>query len=194
MPTSSVNRVLNVPSDWQPTAKHTSVTLWSPRRSSIIARSIRRVIRYPYGDSPYARLNSRLRCPADMWAPRASASTSSGWAYSRSIRSRTRRSRTRSRRSCVAPLLTRPIVPRTHMPTPLPSSRAHVGREVLPGEGGARADQVGGRALEDDAAAVVPGTGAEVHDPVGVRHHGLVVLDDHDRLAAVDEPVEQPQQ
>ena len=45
MPTSSVKRVLNVPSDWQPTAKQTSVTLMSPRRSSAIARSIRRVIR-----------------------------------------------------------------------------------------------------------------------------------------------------
>src|SRR4029079_5879627 len=61
-----------------------------------MARSIRRVIRYEYGGSPYARLNSRLRWPADMWTPRARASTSSGSAYSRSIRSRTRRSRTRS--------------------------------------------------------------------------------------------------
>ena len=37
-----------------------------------------------------------------MCAPRASASTSSGCAYSRSIRSRTRRSRARSRRCCAA--------------------------------------------------------------------------------------------
>src|SRR5215472_11885601 len=44
-PTSSVKRVLKVPSDEQPTAKQTSVTLRSPRRSSAIARSIRRVIR-----------------------------------------------------------------------------------------------------------------------------------------------------
>jgi hypothetical protein len=55
-------------------------------------------------------------------------------------------------------------------------------------------DQVGGRALEDDRAAVVTGAGAEVDDPVGVRHHRLVVLDDDDRLARVDEPVEQPEQ
>ena len=34
--------------------------------------------------------------PADMFTPRASASTSSGCAYSRSIRSRTRRSNARS--------------------------------------------------------------------------------------------------
>src|SRR5580700_3831114 len=52
IPTSSVNLVLKVPSDEQPTSKQTSVTLRSPRRSSAIARSIRRVIRYPYGDSP----------------------------------------------------------------------------------------------------------------------------------------------
>ena len=45
MPTSSVNRVLKVPSDEQPTAKQTSVTLRSPRRSRAIARPMRRVIR-----------------------------------------------------------------------------------------------------------------------------------------------------
>ncbi|MDT5389119.1 MAG: hypothetical protein QOE04_2760 [Mycobacterium sp.] len=45
MPTNSVKRVLNVPSDEQPTAKQTSVTLRSPRRSSAIARSMRRVIK-----------------------------------------------------------------------------------------------------------------------------------------------------
>lgn len=37
-------------------------------------------------------------------------------------------------------------------------------------------------------------TGAEVDDPVGVRHDGLVVLDDDDRLAGVDESVEQTEQ
>src|SRR5205823_11417680 len=45
VPTSSVNLVLKVPSDEQPTWKQTSVTLRSPRRSSAIARSMRRVIR-----------------------------------------------------------------------------------------------------------------------------------------------------
>ncbi len=44
-PTSSVKRLLKVPSDAQPTSKQTSVTLRSPRRSSAIARSMRRVIR-----------------------------------------------------------------------------------------------------------------------------------------------------
>ena len=48
-----------------------------------------------------------------MCAPRASASTSSGCAYSRSIRSRTRRSRARSRRCCSSAglLVTCAIVP-----------------------------------------------------------------------------------
>src|SRR6185295_13258557 len=125
-----------------------------------------------------------------MCAPRASASTSSGWAYSRSIRSRTRRSRARSLRSCVAAglLLTYEIVPRASR------SRADVRREVLAGERGAGGDEVGGRALEDDPAAVVAGAGTEVDDPVGVRHDRLVVLDDDHRLAGVDEPVEQAEQ
>jgi hypothetical protein len=65
---------------------------------------------------------------------------------------------------------------------------------VLAGEGGAGGHDVGGRALEDDPAAVVAGTGAEVDDPVGVRHDGQVVLDDDDRLAGVDEAVEQAEQ
>jgi hypothetical protein len=40
-----VKRLLKVPSDEQPTAKQTSVTLRPPRRSSAIARSMRHVIR-----------------------------------------------------------------------------------------------------------------------------------------------------
>src|SRR5664280_212823 len=75
-----------------------------------------------------------------------------------------------------------------------PRSGADVGREVLAGEGGAGGDEVGGCALEDDPATVVAGAGAEVDDPVGVRHDRLVVRDDDDRLAGVDEPVEQAEQ
>jgi hypothetical protein len=60
----------------------------------------------------------------------------------------------------------------------MPRSGADVGREVFTGEGGASGDKVGRGALEDDAPAVVAGAGAEVDDPVGVRHHRLVVLDD----------------
>src|SRR5688500_13540596 len=75
-----------------------------------------------------------------------------------------------------------------------PISAADVGREVLAGERGAGGDEVGGGALEDDPAAVVAGAGAEVDDPVGVRHDRLVVLDHDHRLAGVDEPVEQAEQ
>ena len=45
MPTNSVKRVLKVPSEEQPTAKQTSVTLRSPVRSRAMARSMRRVMR-----------------------------------------------------------------------------------------------------------------------------------------------------
>src|SRR6266436_8582104 len=134
-----------------------------------------------------------------MCAPRASASTSSGCAYSRSIRSRTRRSRARSLRRCAA-AGARIQRESKHMRELLsrgprgPRSGADVGREVLAGEGGAGGDEVGGRALEDDPAAVVAGAGAEVDDPVGVRHDRLVMLDDDDRLAGVNEPVEQTEQ
>jgi len=65
---------------------------------------------------------------------------------------------------------------------------------VLAGEGGAGGDEVSWGALEDDPAAVVAGAGTEVDDPVGVRHDRLVMLDDDDRLAGVDEPVEQAEQ
>ena len=40
-----VKRVVKVPSDEQPTSKQTSVTERSPRRSKVMARSMRRVIR-----------------------------------------------------------------------------------------------------------------------------------------------------
>jgi hypothetical protein len=61
---------------------------------------------------------------------------------------------------------------------------------MLARERGARGDEVGRCALEHDAAAVVTGAGGEVDDPVGVRHDCLVMLDDDDRLAGVDEPIE----
>ena len=60
-----------------------------------------------------------------MCTPRASASTSSGCAYSRSIRSRTRRSSARSRRCCASAdvLVTSRIVPQStgQEPNPYPS-------------------------------------------------------------------------
>ena len=65
---------------------------------------------------------------------------------------------------------------------------------MLAGQGGAGGDKIGGGALEDDLAAVVAGAGAEVDDPVGVRHDRLVMLDDNHGLAGVDEPVQQVEQ
>src|SRR4051794_18501647 len=62
------------------------------------------------------------------------------------------------------------------------------------GERGAGGDELGGGAGEDDLTAVVAGSRAEVDDPVRVRHHGLVVFDDDDRVAVVDEAVEQGEQ
>jgi hypothetical protein len=62
---------------------------------------------------------------------------------------------------------------------------------MLSGNCGFTGYQVSGGTREDDPAAVVSGAGAEVDDPVGVGHNRLVVLDGDDRLAVVDEPVEQ---
>ena len=72
--------------------------------------------------------------------------------------------------------------------------RAHVRGEVLAGKRPAARDEIGGRALEHNATTVVTGAGAEIDEPVHVRHHRLVVLDDDHRLARVDEPVEQAEQ
>src|SRR5690349_7989943 len=84
--------------------------------------------------------------------------------------------------------------PTPRSPARRTASGPDVRSEVLAGEGGAGGDEVGRRALEDDATAVVAGPGTEVDDPVGVGHDRLVVLDDDDRLARLDQPVEQAEQ
>src|SRR5215472_10062982 len=71
---------------------------------------------------------------------------------------------------------------------------AHVVREVLAGQRIPRSDQVARQTLEHDPPAVVAGAGAEVDDPVGVRHHREVVLDDDHRLSRIHQSVEQPEQ
>ena len=68
--------------------------------------------------------------------------------------------------------------------------QTYVFSEVPAGEGGAVGDEVCRCALEHHPATVMPGSGAEVDDPVGVGHHGLVVLDHNDRRARIHEPVE----
>src|ERR1700730_18534310 len=129
-----------------------------------------------------------------MYALRASASTSSGCAYSRSIRSRTRRSRARSLRRCAATgvLATEEIVPDTTVSPCVREALVRCRRRARGARrGGWSGGEVGGCALVDDLAAVMAGAGAEIDDPVGVRHDRLVVLDDDDRLAGIDEPGEQ---
>ncbi len=71
---------------------------------------------------------------------------------------------------------------------------ADVGREVLAGEGGAGIYECPRCSLKDDPAAIMTCGRPHINDPVGVRHDRLVVLDDDDRLAGVDEPVEQAEQ
>jgi hypothetical protein len=70
----------------------------------------------------------------------------------------------------------------------------HERRQVLAGQRGPRSHQLGRRAFEHHPPAVVAGAGAEVDDPVGVGHHGLVVLDHDHRFAAVHQPVQQAKQ
>src|SRR6478609_2332190 len=74
-------------------------------------------------------------------------------------------------------------------------SHSDVRRQVLTGECLLlRSHELGRGSFEDDLAAVVPGAGAEVDDPVTVRHHRLVVLDHDHGLPAVDQAVEQAEQ
>jgi hypothetical protein len=65
---------------------------------------------------------------------------------------------------------------------------------VLAGQRRPRRHEVGRGAFEHDPPAVVARARPEVDEPVGVRHHRLVMLDHDDRLAGVDQPVQQPEQ
>ena len=67
-------------------------------------------------------------------------------------------------------------------------------RQVLPGRrGGSRRDRLR-RPGNDDLAAAVASLRAQIHDPVGRLDHVQIVLDDQDRVAAVDQPVEDLQE
>ncbi len=54
IPTSSVKRVLKVPSDEQPTTEQTSVTLRSPRRKVAVRRLAPEAVNFRHRDAPYA--------------------------------------------------------------------------------------------------------------------------------------------
>ena len=77
-------------------------------------------------------------------------------------------------------------------PSMITVAAVHERRQVLAGQRRPLRHQLRRRPLEHDPSAVVTGAGAQVDDPVGVRHHRLVVLDDDYRLASVDEPVSRP--
>src|SRR5690606_7189898 len=66
---------------------------------------------------------------------------------------------------------------------------AHVADELAddPPRWRAGARELAGRALGDDAAAVLAALGPELHEVVRAREHVRVVLDHHDRVAALDE-------
>jgi hypothetical protein len=83
--------------------------------------------------------------------------------------------------------------PRTCLLMRGPRSGLYVGREVLAREGGAVGDEVGGCALEDDPAGVVSGSGPRsmIQSACAMS---VVVLDEDDRLAGVDEQVEPAEQ
>jgi hypothetical protein len=65
---------------------------------------------------------------------------------------------------------------------------------MLTGETGPLAARSNRCSFEDHPATVVARAGTEVDDPVGMRHDRLVVLDDDDGFARVDEPIEQGQE
>ena len=65
---------------------------------------------------------------------------------------------------------------------------------MLAGQRGLRGDELSGGALEYHSAALLASAGSDVDDPVRVRHDSLVVLDDDDALARLDQAVEQPEQ
>ena len=55
-------------------------------------------------------------------------------------------------------------------------------------------DEVGWAAFEDDTSAVVTCSGTQVDDVIGMSHDRLVMFDDDDAAAGVDESIEQAQQ
>src|SRR5690606_3904317 len=103
--------------------------------------------------------------------PGSSSSTPGGWWCRRSCPALT-----------ISPTPTARAERAYRRPPGSPGPGADVLREMLPGEGRGLGDEVGRRAFEHDLPTVVAGPGAEVDDPVGVRHDGLMVLDDDDGL------------
>ena len=66
--------------------------------------------------------------------------------------------------------------------------RQELGQQAA-GVGLAAAGQLGGRAFGDDLATVGAAFGADVDDPVGLGPDVLVVFDDQQGIAGIDEAV-----
>ncbi len=66
--------------------------------------------------------------------------------------------------------------------------------QVSAGEAWLRPGQIGKRPLGNDLAALDPGAGPEVHQPVGRAHRVLVVFDDDHRVAHVAQPLQRGDQ
>ena len=63
-------------------------------------------------------------------------------------------------------------------------------RQMLARQRALALDQLRRRSLEHHSPTVMTRARPEVDDPVGVRHHGQVMLDHNHRLAGVNEAVE----
>src|SRR6185503_3435560 len=153
----------------------------APSRIFSPCKSCNIVMGRPQSASP-SRI-SRMTSPCSAWVPweKFRRATSMPAATSRSSMARSR----------VAGPMVQTILARL---TARPSARQRPG-EVLAG-----IRQVGvtgelfGRAGRDDAAALVAALGPEVHDEVRGLDDVQVVLDDHDRIALVDELVQHLEQ
>src|SRR3984957_14763464 len=166
---------VNEPTLPAPTAKQMSATDQSVVRSNAAARSSRRVSRYWCGDSPNARLNSRLKWAGDRPAAAARSGTVSGSAYLASARSLAR-SRWRASGRCAMassmPAAVRPDRARGLAREPLElgrpafDERADALTEVGPAE--ALQHQLNGLALGGQQ----PGVHLLVDLPLHDRHRG----------------------
>src|SRR5690606_23059772 len=112
------------------------------------------------------------------------------------VPTRTRRSSTSSSSTwhTIVPTGVRRVPQSRWWPRSVTSSAADVGAQVLSGEGRGALHELRRGALEDDPAAVHARAGTQVDDPVRMRHHRLVVLDDDERLPGVDEAVQEGEQ
>src|SRR6476469_11137631 len=78
IPNIRLKLVVNDPTDESPTLMQISATFQSVSRRSAAARSSRRVSKYAWGESPYARRNTAEKWARERPAARARSSTVKG--------------------------------------------------------------------------------------------------------------------